>query len=303
MTATTPGGGTTSDRRVPPLARGRRRATVDGMSTRTPAQPRRPVRAARELLLLGALYAAYSLARTLGDGDLAEATRHAQSLLDVERALHVDVEMWANRALQDVPLLAVLASYWYAALHYLVTPALLVTVYRRAPEQYRRVRNTLVGGSAIGLVGFTLLPMAPPRMLPGYTDTLATTSGSGWWGGDASAPKGLGSLTNELAAMPSLHVGWAFWSAWVVLLLTRDPRLRRLGAAYAAGTALVVVATANHYVLDGVAGVAVMAAGWALASLPARRRGAAPAAAPVSVEGQHVVEAWFGQDRAQQQAA
>jgi len=269
-------------------------------------QPPRPTpsrlgRAARELLLLGALYAAYSLARTVGHADVTEATRHAESLLRVEQALHVDVEMWTNRALHDVPLLAVLASYWYAALHYLVTPALLVTVYRRAPEHYRRVRNTLVTGSAIGLVGFTLLPMAPPRMLPGYVDTLASTSGSGWWGSDASAPKGLGGLTNELAAMPSLHVGWAFWCAWVVLLLTRDQRLRRAALAYAAGTALVVVATANHYVLDAVAGVAVMSLGWAIATLPTRRRAAR--FVPVSVQGHRVVEAWFGQDRAQQKAA
>ena len=301
MPTTTGVAGTTTDRRSPPLAAGHERATVDVMTTQPlPTQPR-PLRAARELLLLVALYAAYSLARTFGDGDVAEATRHAQSLLGLEQALHIDVEMWANRALHDVPLLAVLASYWYAALHYLVTPALLVTVYRRAPEQYRRVRNTLVTGSAIGLVGFTLLPMAPPRMLPGYVDTLASTSGSGWWGGDASAPKGLGSLTNELAAMPSLHVGWAFWCAWVVYLLTRDQRLRRAGLAYAAGTALVVVVTANHYVLDGVAGVAVMAVGWAVATLPARRRAAVPA--PVSVQGQRVVEAWFGQDRPEQKAA
>ena len=64
--------------------------------------------------------------------------------------------------------------------------------------------------------------MAPPRMLPGYVDVLATTSVHGWWGSDASAPKGLGGLTNELAAMPSLHVGWALWCAWVVFLCTRS---------------------------------------------------------------------------------
>ena len=83
-------------------------------------------------------------------------------------------------------------SYWYSLLHYVVTPAVLIWVYRRHRGDYRQVRNALVLASAIGLVGFTLLPMAPPRMLPGFVDTLAATSGVGWWGGDASAPRGLG---------------------------------------------------------------------------------------------------------------
>ena len=101
--------------------------------------------------------------------------------------------------------------------------------------------------------------MAPPRMLPGYVDVLATTSVNGWWGSDASAPKGLGGLTNELAAMPSMHVGWALWCAWVVFLCTRSRLLRTLVAVYATGTTVVVVITANHYLLDAVAGAAIVA--------------------------------------------
>ena len=290
--------------RPAPLAVSRGAARLVGMrssSTPSPWTLRVPGhRALREVALLALLYAGYSAARMIGDADLAGAVANAEALLRVESLLHLDVEMWANRALQDVPILALLASYWYAALHYLVTPAVLVTAYRRAPHRYRQVRSTLVAASALGLVGFTLLPMAPPRMLPGYTDTLATTAGSGWWGTDASAPKGLGSLTNELAAMPSLHVGWALWSAWVVLLLTRTTWVRGLAVTYAAGTVLVVVATANHYVLDAVAGAAVMLAGHRLALLASRarrRRG------DVSAQGQRVVEASFGQGGREQRAA
>ena len=150
------------------------------------------------------------------------ATENAHRLLDLEAALHLDVEAWANHLFVDLPGLPLAASYWYSALHYLVTPAVLLWVYRRHPLGYRRVRNVLVGATAAGLVGFVLLPVAPPRMLPGYVDVLATTSVHGWWGSDASAPKGLGGLTNELAAMPSLHVGWALWCAWVVFLCTRS---------------------------------------------------------------------------------
>ncbi|MCY7374266.1 MAG: phosphatase PAP2 family protein, partial [Spirochaetaceae bacterium] len=89
---------------------------------------------------------------------------------------------------------------------------------------------------------YSLLPMAPPRMLPGYVDTLADTSDQGWWGSNASAPRGLGGLTNELPAMPSLHVGWALWCTWVVFLCCRRRSVRILAVAYTAGTTVVVVA-------------------------------------------------------------
>jgi len=227
-------------------------------TTTVAGRPARP-RAALELALLATLYVAYSAARLLADDDRRTALGNARDLLHIEAVLHLDVESGLNRALTRVPDLALVASYWYAALHYLVTPAVLLWVYRRHPLGYRRVRNALVVATATGLVGFVLLPMAPPRMLPGFVDTLSATSAQGWWGGDASAPKGLGGLTNELAAMPSLHVGWAIWCAWVVVLCTRTWWLRALASAYALGTVLVVVGTANHYLLDAVAGAAVVA--------------------------------------------
>jgi hypothetical protein len=246
--------------------------TIEGVLTRaglpartevppTPARrrPARP-RAGAELALLALLYVGYSLARLLADNDPVRATDNAHRLLHIEAVLHLDVESWANHLILGLPGLPLAASYWYSALHYIVTPAVLIWVYRRHPLGYRRVRNVLVGATATGLIGFVLLPVAPPRMLPGYVDVLATTSVHGWWGTDASAPKGLGGLTNELAAMPSLHVGWALWCTWVVFLCTRDLRLRALAVVYATGTAVVVVVTANHYLLDAVAGVAVVTA-------------------------------------------
>jgi hypothetical protein len=232
-------------------------------------------RAGVELALLALLYVGYSAARLLADGDVARAVANAHDLLHLESVLNLDVERSANQLLTDVPGLALVASYWYSALHYVVTPAVLIWVYRRHALGYRRVRNALVLATATGLVGFVLLPVAPPRMLPGYVDVLATTAGSGWWGSDASAPKGLGGLTNELAAMPSLHVGWALWCAWVVFLCTRNRWLRVAATCYAAGTTLVVIGTANHYVLDAVAGAAVVAAA-VVATRPRVSRGSAP---------------------------
>ena len=130
---------------------------------------------------------------------------------DLEAALHLDVESWANHLILDLPGLPLAASYWYSALHYIVTPAVLFWVYRRHPLGYRRVRNVLVGATATGLIGFVLLPVAPPRMLPGYVDVLATTSvqrlvgerreraqgsrrADQRAGGDAVAARGLGAV-------------------------------------------------------------------------------------------------------------
>jgi PAP2 superfamily len=224
---------------------------------RSPGPARRP-RAQAEVALLVLLYFGYSVGRLLGHAGLPAATAHARDLLHVEVLLHLNIERHANEVLDSVPLLALIGSYWYALLHYIVTPVVLLWAYHARPLHYRRVRNALVLASAIGLVGFTLIPMAPPRMLPGYVDTLATTAQHGWWGGDASAPRGLGALTNQFAAMPSLHVGWALWCAWVVFTLANRRWVRIAAIAYPIGTTLVVVGTANHYVLDAVAGMLVM---------------------------------------------
>ena len=233
------------------------RATRATRASREPGHNRRP-RAQVELALLAVLYVTYSAGRLVGHAGLPAATSHAYDLLHLEALLHLNVERHANELLDSTPLLALLGSYWYALLHYIVTPAVLLWAYHQRPLHYRRVRNALVAASAIGLVGFTLIPMAPPRMLPGYVDTLAMTSQHGWWGSDASAPRGLGALTNQFAAMPSLHVGWALWCAWVVCTLTERRWVRITAIAYPIGTTLVVVGTANHYVLDAVAGAAVM---------------------------------------------
>src|SRR4051794_41323721 len=94
-------------------------------------------------------------------------------------------------------------------------------------------------------------------MLSGYTDIMSLHAADGWWSTDASAPKGMGGLTNELAAFPSLHAGWALWVALVVRRSTRKWWARGLAWAHAAITAIVVIGTGNHWILD-------VAAGWAL---------------------------------------
>ncbi|MEU8762068.1 phosphatase PAP2 family protein [Streptomyces sp. NPDC048659] len=220
-----------------------------------------------ELALIGAVYAAYSGGRLLARGDVDTAVGHGLALLRAEEVLGIDVERALNRLFTSVPALGVPADFLYASLHYLVTPAVLVWLFRRRPARYRAARTWLMVSTLLGLVGFTLLPTCPPRLLdPGYgfVDTMARFSAYGWWGAEASAPRGMGALTNQYAAMPSLHVGWALWCG--VMLWRYAPEARRTlwraaGAGYPLLTTLVVMGTANHYLLDAVAGAAVMGAG------------------------------------------
>jgi hypothetical protein len=104
---------------------------------------------------------------------------------------------------------------------------------------------------------------------------MAQYAGYGWWGGEASAPRGLGGATNQFAAMPSLHVAWALWCGVALWLYgRRSPAVRGLAIAYPAGVTVVVMGTANHYLLDAVAGAVVLALGLLLTrpllALPSR---------------------------------
>jgi hypothetical protein len=227
----------------------------------------------REILLIGILYGAYELSRGLGDVNVQSAIANGRSILHFERVWHLDPERVLNGALENATWIAVAASYFYSVMHYLVTPAVLVWMYRRHRENYGVARTALAISTAVGLVGYLLLPTAPPRMLDhsGLHDTLADTQAYGWWGGEGSVPRGLGSLTNQFAAMPSLHVGWAIWCGFLIATYAEHRWVKALGIAYPILTTVVVMATGNHYFLDAVAGGITMATGALLASRLPRR--------------------------------
>ena len=248
----------------------------NGPAPATARSSRGPGRAApglREVALLATLWFTYAFSRVLANDDLAAARARAADLLHLETLLHLDVESWLNHTLTPLSQVAVPMSFWYASLHYLVTPAVLVFLFVRHRDEYPRARNAIVIGSAIGLVSYVLFPTAPPRLMPGgaYLDTLVSTSDIGWWSGQTSLPGGLGQMANELAAMPSLHVGWTVWVAWAVWRHTNVVG-RAIAVLYAAGTTLVVVATGNHWVLDAVAGAVVIAVGILVSGRIAGRR-------------------------------
>ncbi|MEU1412906.1 phosphatase PAP2 family protein [Streptomyces sp. NPDC005731] len=221
-----------------------------------------------ELPLILLVYMCYSAGRLLARGDVSSAVDHGLAILRLEKLLRINAEHPLNRLFTREAWLGIPADFWYASLHYVVTPVILVWLFRCRQEHYRAARTWLMTSTFIGLIGFTLLPTCPPRLLSpghGFVDTMAQYSSYGWWGGDASAPRGLGGMTNQYAAMPSLHVGWALWCGVMLWRFGGRRWTRVAGVAYPLLTAIVVMGTANHYSLDAVAGVAVMGAGFLLA--------------------------------------
>ncbi|WP_079148730.1 phosphatase PAP2 family protein [Streptomyces agglomeratus] len=229
--------------------------------------PRRRPRWWTELLLVVVVYAAYTGGRLFVRGGEAAAVENGLSILRAEKLLRLNAEHPLNRLFTEHSWLGIPADFAYASLHYLVTPAILVWLFRRRTARYRAARTWLMLSTLLGLVGFTFAPTCPPRLLDaghGFVDTMAQYSVYGWWGAEASAPRGLGGMTNQYAAMPSLHVGWALWCGVMLWRHGRTPLMRTLGVAYPLLTTFVVMGTANHYFLDAVAGAAVMGLGAAL---------------------------------------
>jgi len=214
--------------------------------------------AVRELLLIAVVYLTYTGARLFADDGLAAAMRRATRILHVESLLGLDWESAANQLFVAHEWLGIFGDYWYATCHYVVTAAVLLWLYLRRRESYPVARRVLVVATFGALACYLLLPTAPPRLMQGYADLLSLHSQAGWWGADASAPRGLGGLTNQLAAFPSMHAGWALWVAYVLTITTRSRVVHVLGYVYALVTAVVVIGTANHWVVDVLVGWAVV---------------------------------------------
>jgi hypothetical protein len=234
---------------------------------------------AREAGIVLVAYLLYGQVRNLVEGRVSIAEDFASWLLVLERSWGIDVELGINTWVAAREPVAVAMNYYYAILHMLVPILVLVWLWKRHPSHYSLARTSLVLGSLIALLGYWLLPLAPPRLLlgAGYVDTF-------WfydtWG--SLSDPALARLSNQYAAMPSLHVGWALWVGVVLVLVSRRWWVRALGFAYPTLTLVVVMATANHFILDAVGSVVVMASGALVATVlvgPPRLRQSRPVAA------------------------
>ena len=214
-----------------------------------------------ELVLIRAGYAAYSWIRSYAKGDRHTAEQHGHQVLHLQEVLHVDIEHWLNHTVAAHAPVADAMDFYYATFHFVVPLTLLGWLLARHPADYRQARAWLGCTTLFGLVGFWLYPLAPPRLMPGL-GFIDTANGPQ----DLNDPRfgALTGITNPYAAMPSLHVGWALWCALTLWRVAPYAWLRLAGFAYPLLTALVVMGTANHYLLDAVGGVVVVAAGYAV---------------------------------------
>jgi hypothetical protein len=238
-----------------------RRSTETGDG---PAAVRRP-RWWGELLVIGWLLWVYDAINNLAPLRLSTALHHAESVLSLERTLHIDPEHSLDHWLAAHRTIGLLLSDYYDNAHFIVTLGLLGWLYWKRADIYRPLRNALVLANLIAFVVFWRYPVAPPRMLPGFTDVVAATGAIGSWHTGA-----LASQANELAAMPSLHIAWAVWCSIVMWKLSSRLWVRSIAVIYPCVTATAVLATGNHFVLDIVGGLLTIGLAVLLAELIAR---------------------------------
>jgi PAP2 superfamily len=212
----------------------------------------------QEIALIGLGYWLYSLGRNAVPEQKTVAIRNGHHVEHLQQRLHLNFELGLNHFVARHEWLAQIMDYYYATLHFVVTIAVLVWLFRARPAVYRGARTVLFGTTVLGLVGFYFYPLAPPRLLPefGYIDTLAKFH---TWG--SLADPNVAQHSNQYAAMPSLHIGWSLWCAFCIFRCARRPWVRLLGLIYPVLTLLVISGTANHFVIDAVGGLAVFTVG------------------------------------------
>ncbi|MFF5424397.1 MULTISPECIES: phosphatase PAP2 family protein [unclassified Streptomyces] len=225
--------------------------------------PRRP-RIWFEILLIAVSYWVYSLIRNAVPEQKAQALRNADWIWRTEESLGLAFEHTVNHAVNSVTWLIVGMNYYYATLHFVVTIGVLVWLYRLQPGRYAAFRTVLFATTGVALVGYYLYPLAPPRLMNGqnFVDTVLVHH---TWGSMASGD--LKQMSNQYAAMPSMHIGWSLWCGLTIFFLARAPWARILGLLYPTATLVVIVATANHFWLDAVGGIVCLGFGFVVAFL------------------------------------
>jgi hypothetical protein len=227
--------------------------------------PRLSRRARAQLGIFALAYLLYSAARWLTIGDLSTAREHAGWILDLEHDLGLAVEASVQEALTGTAALWVL-NHLYLAAQLVVLPGALIFLYRRSRPLYAQLRNTVLATWLISIPVYAAFPVAPPRLADmGLVDTITAQTGFAM---DSSLTT---KFYNELAAVPSLHVGFAFAVGIAVAAAVRSPAAKALALLWGPAIGLAVVATGNHFVFDIAAGMVAAALGYGAGALVAGR--------------------------------
>ncbi|MFE2285084.1 phosphatase PAP2 family protein [Streptomyces sp. NPDC059443] len=263
---------TRTDASSPTVTEGQTRPAPSGRTLLSRLRaPRRP-RIWFEILLIAVSYWTYSLIRNAVPEQKAAALANADWIWKTEHSLGIAVEQTVNHAVNSVTWLVVGMNYYYATLHFIMTIGVLVWIYRFHPGRYAATRLVLFATTGVALVGYYFYPLAPPRLMNGqnFVDTVLVHH---TWGSMASG--NLKHMSNQYAAMPSMHIGWSLWCGLTIFAVASAPWARILGLLYPTATLIVIVSTANHFWLDAVGGMLCLAFGFTVSrawygSLPHR---------------------------------
>ena len=228
---------------------------------------------AREIAALMVLYAVYEVVRGVGGVDFERARLNTADIVALERSLHLFGEQTLQSWAEGIRGLPAALGVAYLLLHFVGTTVALIWVHRSRRAHFAIVRTTLILATALALIGYVLYPAAPPRLSGlGFADTVSNSTGFNL------SSDVLGSLYNPVAAVPSLHFGYALIVGFAIAALARSRAIRIAGALYPALMLLVIVATGNHWFLDAAAAAVVVAAGWLVARVLVRLPSSTPSA-------------------------
>ncbi|MFC1444294.1 phosphatase PAP2 family protein [Streptacidiphilus sp. N1-10] len=204
-----------------------------------------------ELVLIGVSYWLYSLVRNAVPEMKNRAEQNAHDVWHLEQTLGFAWERSINHAFDSVTWLITGMNYYYATLHFIMTIGVLVWLFRTQPGRYAAARLSLFVTTAIALFGYYFYPLAPPRLMTGG-DFIDTVAKHHTWGSMASGD--MASVSNQFAAMPSMHIGWSLWCGLTIAFLARRRWVRAVALLYPLATLVVIVASGNHFFMDAVAG-------------------------------------------------
>ena len=216
-------------------------------------------------VVLGA-FGAYEAARLAMEPNWAQAFANANRILSIERVLGFAWEQSLQRAFLALPDLVAALNFFYFVGHFLFTGIFFVWLYRRSREGFRGFRDGFLAATAIAVVIHWLYPTAPPRLAAvGLEDTLLILSGI-----DIGSPTS-SAISNPVAAVPSLHAAYALGVGIGMIRFARSHLVKLAGFLYPPLVVLTIVVTGNHFLLDAVAGMAVLGVGFLLVRALRRR--------------------------------
>ena len=228
----------------------------------------------KEVLFILGFYLVYARIRNqFGSNGLFAATTttaadNARRIIDLEKKIGLFFEEQLQNFFIDWGWFLWFWNVFYGSLHFVVTIATGIFLFRRFPARFLRYRTGLAVTTAFGLIGFATFPLMPPRLLSSpppyggsitefaFIDTLSVHGGL--WSFDSGT---LQAISNQWAAMPSLHLAWAAWCALALIPILKSRWTRVLMWAYPIATSFGIVITANHYWVDGLAGLIVLGVG------------------------------------------